>query len=65
MGWAKYDEDIREIIEERRTYCSVNYGYNYTTQYYTRPVSSYSSLSNRITNKSGCYIKHSNDTVKY
>lgn len=31
MGWAKYDEDIREIIEERRDSYAYYHRYNYTS----------------------------------
>lgn len=30
MGWAKYDEDIREIVEERRDSYAYYHRYNYT-----------------------------------
>lgn len=65
MGWAKYDEDIREIVEERRRYCQVNDSYGCVTQHLSRTSTTYNSQSNRTANYGGFYIKYSTGTVRY
>ena len=65
MGWAKYDEDIREIVEERKRYCKVNDSYDCVTRHLSRTTLSYTSQSNRTANHSSFYIKYSTGTVRY
>ena len=65
MGWAKYDEDIREIVEERKRYCKVNDSYDCVTQHLSRTSTTYNPQSNRTTNYGGFYIKYSTGTVRY
>lgn len=65
MGWAKYDEDIREIVEERKRYCKVNDSYDCVTRHLSRTAPSYTSQSNRTANHSSFYIKYSTGTVRY
>ena len=53
MGWAKYDEDIREIVEERKRYCKVNDSYDCVTRHLSRTSTTYNPQSNRTAKYGG------------
>lgn len=65
MGWAKYDEDIRELIEERQNDSKLCYTTKTTQKHHSEVESSNLPQINRTANRSSCYIKFSTGILKF
>ena len=65
MGWAKYNEDIREIVEERRDHYKYKCGLETKSQNLSHSVSSYISQNNKTAYIGSFYIKYPKNTVRF